>query len=57
MCILVITSTVGLLLIVSGDLEVNPGPSKKCPKCEAFVSNRAIKCKCDHTLNVIKLCL
>ena len=28
------------LLIVSGDTELNPGPSKTPPKCEKYVPNR-----------------
>ena len=28
------------LLIVSGDTELNPGPSKTSPKCEKSVPNR-----------------
>ena len=26
-----------LLIIVSGGVELNPGPSKTCPKCEKSV--------------------
>ena len=35
-----------MLLIVtsSDDDELNTGPSKKCPKCESFVSTKAITC-------------
>ena len=36
------------LLIVSGDVELNPGPSKACLKCEKSVHNRTIVCSCGH---------
>ena len=29
-------------------VELNPGPCKKCPKCEELVPNRTINCKCGH---------
>ena len=48
-CLLVYASIVAMLLIVSGDVELNPGPCKKCPKCESMVSNRMINCKCGYT--------
>ena len=35
-----------LLIIVSGDVELNPGPSKTCPKCEKSVSNRTMVSQC-----------
>ena len=39
---------IGLLLIMSGNVELNPGPFKKCPKCESFVATRTMNCKCGH---------
>ncbi len=33
-----------MLLIVSENVELNPGPSKKCIKCETFVPNRTMTC-------------
>ena len=36
---------VNFLLIVSENVELNPGPTKKCPKCNDFVAN--------HVKNVI----
>ena len=37
------------LLIVSGDVEINPGPSKTCPKCDKSVPNRTIVCSCGYS--------
>ena len=35
MCNLLVTALIiALLLIVSGNVELNPGPMKKCLKCE-----------------------
>ena len=39
---------IGLLLIMSGNVELSPGPFKKCPKCENFVATRTGNCKCGH---------
>ena len=44
MCLIVYANVVGMLLIVSGNVELNPGPFKKCSKCETFVAT----CKCGH---------
>ena len=33
---------------VSGDVELNPGPSKTCPKCEKSQPNRTILCSCGY---------
>ena len=35
-----IASIIGMLLIVSGNVELNHGPHKKCPKCECSVGTR-----------------
>jgi hypothetical protein len=43
-----IASIVGMLLFMSGDVELNPGPCKICPKCESMVPNRTINCKCGY---------
>ena len=41
MCVIIVyTSIIGMLLIVSGNVELNPGPYKKCPKCECSVGTR-----------------
>ena len=43
MCNLLVTaSIVALLLIVSGNVELNPGPMKRCPKCEKMMPTRFI---------------
>ena len=39
MCNLLVTALIiVLLLIVSGNVELNPGSMKKCPKCEKMIS-------------------
>ena len=37
-----------ILLLLCGDIEINPGPKgmKICPECKSFVSNRQKNCKC-----------
>ena len=43
MCNLLVTaSIISVLLIVSGNVELNPGPMKKCPKCEKMMPTRFI---------------
>ena len=38
MCNLLVTALIiALLLFVSGNVELNPGPKKKCPKCEKMM--------------------
>ena len=37
------------LLIVSFDVELNPGPSKTCPKFEKSVPDRTIVPSCGYT--------
>ena len=32
---------VALLLIVSENVDLNPGPMKKCPKCEKMMPTRS----------------
>ena len=45
MNLLVYQNVCETLLIVSGcDVELNPGPSKTCPKYEKCVPNRTIVC-------------
>ena len=39
-----------LLIIVSGNVELNPGPMKKCPKCEKVMPTRSNNCRCGHLL-------
>ena len=39
-----------LLLIVSGNVELNPGPMKRCPKCKKMMSTRSNNCKCGYLL-------
>ena len=42
MCNLLVTSLiVALLLIVSENVELNPGTMKKCPKCEKIIPTRS----------------
>ena len=43
-----------MLLIVSGNVELNPGPTKKCPKCNDFVANCVKKCNCGHVFQKSK---
>ena len=43
MCNLLVTALIiALLLIVSGNVELNPGPMKKYPKCEKMMPTRFI---------------
>ena len=43
MCnLLVIALIIALSLIVRGNVELNPGPMEKCPKCEKMVPTRFI---------------
>ena len=45
MYLLVYTNVCETLLIVSGcDVELNPGPSKTCPKYEKSLPNRTMVC-------------
>ena len=38
MCNLIVTALIiSLSLIVSGNIELNPGPMKKCSKCEKMM--------------------
>ena len=46
--LLVYASIIGMMLIMSGNVGLNPGPSKKCPKCEAFVPNRTMNYECGY---------
>ena len=39
-----------MLLIVSGNVELNPGPMKKCLKCEKMMPTRSNNCKCGYLL-------
>ena len=51
MCNLLVTALiVALLLIVSGNVKLNPGPIKKCPKCEKIMPTRTNNCKCGYLL-------
>ena len=48
---LVLTALIiALLLIVSGNVKLNPGPMKKCPKCENMMPTRSNNCKCGYLL-------
>ena len=42
-----------ILLLLCGDIEINPGPKgmKICPECKSFVSNRQKICKCGFSFN------
>ena len=43
MCNLLVTALfIALLLIVSGNVELNPRLMKKCPKCEKMMPTRSI---------------
>ena len=46
--LLVTALIIGLLLIVSGNVELNPGPIKKCTKCEKMMPTRSNNCKCGY---------
>ena len=53
MCKLLVTALIiALLLIVSGNVEPNPGPIKKCLKCEKMmpITRTSNNCKCGHLL-------
>ena len=58
MCILLVTALIiALSLIVSGNVELDPGPMKKCPKCEKMMLTIFIvewiysnNCKCGNLL-------
>ena len=42
-----------IVLIVSGNVESDPGPMKKCPKCEKIMPTRSNNCKCGHLLGML----
>ena len=51
MCnLIMIALIIALLLIVSGNVELNPGPMKKCLKCEKMMPTRSNNCKCGYLL-------
>ena len=51
MCNLLVTALIiALLLIVSGNVKLNPGPMKKCSKCEKMMPTRSNNCKCGYLL-------
>ena len=35
---------------MSGNVELNPGPVKKCPKCKKMMPTRSNNCKCGYLL-------
>ena len=35
---------------MSGNVELNPGPMIKCPKCKKMTSIRSNNCKCGYLL-------
>ena len=39
-----------LLIVSGGVVELNPGPSKTCPKYETYLPNRTIVCSFRYTL-------
>ena len=43
-----------LLLLLCGDVEVNPGPrgKKECPGCKKLVTNRQKQCTCGYDLKI-----
>ena len=47
-CLIVYASIIGMLLIISGNIELNPRPFKKCPKCDNSVPTQLMKCTCGH---------
>ena len=48
---LIVTAIIiALLLIVGGNVELNPGPMKKCSKCEKMIPTRSNNCKCGYLL-------
>ena len=49
MTLLVYRVICGKLLIVSGDVEINPGRLKTCPKCDKSVPNRTIMYLCGYS--------
>ena len=47
---LVTALIIALLLIMSGNIELNPGTMKRCPKCEKMMPTRSNNCKCGYLL-------
>ena len=47
-CLLVRMNTCAMFLVVSGNIELNPGPTKKCPQCEKYVNSNTITCTCGY---------
>ena len=56
MCNLLVTALIiALFLIVSGIVELNPGPMKKCLKCEKMMPTRFNNYRCGHLLCFVLL--
>ena len=49
--LLVLLTSICKLLLLGGDIEINPGPpTRKCPQCSAMIHLRKHKCDCGHLL-------
>ena len=48
--LLVTALIIALLLVVSGNVELNPGPMKKCLKCEKMMPTGSNNSKCGYLL-------
>ena len=55
-CLLVLISSYccSLLLLISGDVEMNPGPTKLCPNCNVSVHIRTVNCMCGYSFTKCK---
>ena len=45
MSFILVISIISLLLVMAGDVELNPGPSRKCPHCQFEIPIRQKKCE------------
>ena len=50
-CVVGILVYLSMLLLLSGDVETNPGPTQQvCPQCSASVDIRKTVCNCAYNL-------
>ena len=49
-CWITVQYCIVVMLIVSGNVELNSRPMKKCPKCKKMMSTRSNNCKCGYLL-------
>ena len=53
MSFILVISIISLLLLMAGDVELNPGPSRKCPHCQFEIP--ICQKKCEHCGLLVKL--